>query len=253
MSTATPRKPAPHSSPARKTRAYRAKKPSAIPAAPKPVAPPLTPEQMPAQPPRVTYSNGQLTIDSQNSTLADILTAVRAQTGAQIDPPPNAGERVAAHLSGPPREVLSSLLDGANVGYIIVGSPDNQNVVQKVLLTTLRSGPSPPASAAMNTPPPPEPDDEPPPPQPMVTPQPGMQPGMHGQPNSFVGGQQSRFGAPGTPQQVAPQPGQAQVPGQPPVPGQPQVKTPQQLLQELQQLRNRINVNPNRSLNDNEQ
>src|SRR5689334_21605058 len=50
---------------------------------PPPAPPPLPPtlEQMSAVPPKVTFSNGMLTIVAQNSTLSDIPRAVRAQTG----------------------------------------------------------------------------------------------------------------------------------------------------------------------------
>ena len=64
---------------------------------------------MPALPPQVHYSRGQLTIVAENSTLADILRAVRTQTGADVEVPPNATERVVAHLGpGPARDVLDS-------------------------------------------------------------------------------------------------------------------------------------------------
>ncbi len=72
---------------------------------PAPPPPPPTLEQLPAVPPKVTFSNGLLTIVAENSTLADILRAVRAQTGAVVEVPPNATERVVAHLGpGPARE-----------------------------------------------------------------------------------------------------------------------------------------------------
>ncbi|MGA9815069.1 MAG: hypothetical protein WBQ64_19970, partial [Terriglobales bacterium] len=79
------------------------------PPAPAPPPPPPTPEQMPAVPPQVHYSQGQLTIVAENSTLADILRAVRAQTGAAVEVPPNATERVVTHLGpGPARDVLAA-------------------------------------------------------------------------------------------------------------------------------------------------
>src|SRR5690242_8908758 len=52
-------------------------------------APPPTLEQMPASPPEVTFAGGQLTIAASNSTLADILQAVKAKTGAAMDVPGN--------------------------------------------------------------------------------------------------------------------------------------------------------------------
>jgi hypothetical protein len=230
--------------------------------------PQMTPEQLPAQPPRVSYQNGRLAVDSQNSTLGDVLTAIRRQTGAQLDLPPGVGsERVAAHLAGPPREVITSLLDGSNLGYIILGSPENPDSLQKVILTVLpKSAPTPSAATASNRPAPTpqafQPpandftgdDDQPdavtdrnpmPPDQNAPVP-PGVPPGVAGQPpqmvpgqpvpspdgnqNPYVGGEQPRFGQP---VQMPPGANQQQNPGQ------PQVKTPDQLLQELQRMRNR--------------
>ena len=72
-------------------------------AVPKPLAlPPLRPgplpqlpmDLMPAAPPKVSYQNGLLSITAQNSTLGDILREVHKLTGADIDAPPNATERV---------------------------------------------------------------------------------------------------------------------------------------------------------------
>lgn len=95
-------------------------------------------EQMPAQTPRVSYQDGQLTIDSQNSILSDILGLIRQQTGAQIDLPPGAGtDRVAAHLTGRANTVIAALLDGTNLGYVIVGTPGAPGRIQKVILSNL--------------------------------------------------------------------------------------------------------------------
>src|SRR5439155_9036157 len=86
--------------------------------------PPPTPEQLPAQPPQVSYLNGQLTIISQNSTLSDILTAVRRQTGAQIEIPAAASERVAGRMGpGPARTVIAELLNGSHFDYVMIASP----------------------------------------------------------------------------------------------------------------------------------
>src|SRR5262249_14258551 len=49
----------------------------------------LTLEQKPAVPPKVTYQDRQLTIVAENSSLGDILRAVKTQTGAAIDLPAN--------------------------------------------------------------------------------------------------------------------------------------------------------------------
>src|SRR5512146_2652876 len=70
--------------------ARRAPKPAPVPV-PVPQLPPPptpTPEQMPPTPPHVTYETGQLPIVAHNPTLADVLSAVRARTGAGIETPP---------------------------------------------------------------------------------------------------------------------------------------------------------------------
>src|SRR5215831_3753091 len=74
---------------------------------------PMSPEELPARAPHVSYRDGRLLVDSGNSTLNEILKEIQQVTGAQIEPLPGAGsDRVAVHLSGPPRRVVSSLLDG---------------------------------------------------------------------------------------------------------------------------------------------
>jgi hypothetical protein len=109
--------------------------PEAMPLEPVALAP-LTPEQLPAEPPHVIDENGQLTIDSHNSTLRDVLNAISRQIGAQLDMPPEAAkERVAVHLSGSAHQAISALLDGSSLNYIIMGSPGNPDNVQKIILT----------------------------------------------------------------------------------------------------------------------
>src|SRR5438270_2588986 len=87
-----------------------------------PTPPPPTPEQMPPRPPTVSYQNGQLSIVAPNSTLSDILQAVKTKTGAAIDIPPGATERVVSRFGpGPARDVLAALLDGAHFNYVMIG------------------------------------------------------------------------------------------------------------------------------------
>jgi hypothetical protein len=126
---------APHKRPAK-----AAKKPVPDPP-PAPPPPPPTLEQMPASPPQVRYSHGQLTIVAENSTLADILRAVRTQTGAAVELPPNANERVVAHLGpGPARDVLAALLNGTHFNYVMVGSPAHPDAVERLSLTSKSGG-----------------------------------------------------------------------------------------------------------------
>jgi hypothetical protein len=96
---------------------------------------------MPAQPPQVHYSRGQLTIVAENSTLSDILRAVKTQTGATVEVPPNATERVVAHLGpGPARDILAALLNGTHFNYVMLGSPAHPDSVDRLILTSKSGG-----------------------------------------------------------------------------------------------------------------
>ena len=85
-------------------------------------------------PPQVSYQNSQLTIVAANSTLGDILRAVRRQTGAEIEIPA-APERVVTHLGpGSARDVLAELLNGSRFNYVLLGSPEDSTVLTRVVL-----------------------------------------------------------------------------------------------------------------------
>jgi hypothetical protein len=93
-----------------------------------------------AVPPQVSFQNSQLTIVAPNSTLADILRAVRKLTGAEIDIPP-APERVVTHLGpGPARAIVAELLNGSRFNYVLLGSPADETVLTRVVLVA-KSGP----------------------------------------------------------------------------------------------------------------
>jgi hypothetical protein len=100
--------------------------------------------------PQVTFQNNQLTIVAPNSTLADILRAVRKQTGAEIEIPP-APERVVTHLGpGPARVVVAELLNGSRFNYVLLGSPADETMLTRVVLVA-KSGPEvAPAPAGAN-------------------------------------------------------------------------------------------------------
>jgi len=100
---------------------------------------------VPAVAPRVQYSGGNLTIVAHNSTLSDVLKAVKQQTGADLDIPPNASERVVADLGpGRARDVIADLLNGTHFNYVMVGSATDPTAVQSIVLT--------PKSGAADTP-----------------------------------------------------------------------------------------------------
>jgi hypothetical protein len=87
--------------------------------------------------PKVTYLNGQLTITARNSRLGDVLRAVSTQTGAVIEfPADRAEERIFAQTApGPVRDVLAKLLSGSRFNYVMLGSPNNPNLLQRMILT----------------------------------------------------------------------------------------------------------------------
>jgi len=216
-----------------------------LPQAPPQVVLPPRPEQMTPLAPQVTYQNGQLSIQAQNSTLSSILSAVHARTGARVEMPEDtANDRAAAQLGpGNPRDVLASLLQGSRFDYIFIGSSTDPDVLSEVILTPhAGSGGGAPGIGAANQQPggsrlltmprivggagPPEingdedetaeepqPAFQPPPPQ-SVPQQSVMGAEQPGQPNPGL--------SPGD------ETGQQQKPSQ--------VKTPEQLLQELQRM-----------------
>jgi hypothetical protein len=96
----------------------------------------LTPEQRPAALPIVIYLDGKLSVSANNSTLGDVLRAIAAKTGAAIEIPGNAGERVVSQLGpAPARDVVAALLNGSHFNYVVVGTEADPNAVARVVLT----------------------------------------------------------------------------------------------------------------------
>jgi hypothetical protein len=112
---------------------------------------PLPLEQVPTVQPRVHFADGELSIVAHNSTLSDVLKEVREQTGAELDIPPSANERVVADLGpGPAREVLANLLNGTHFNYVMVGSRTDPNAIQSIVLTPRTGGPDTTTAASNN-------------------------------------------------------------------------------------------------------
>lgn len=177
-------------------------------------------------PPQVSYQNSQLTIVAPNSTLADILRAVRKQTGAEIEIPA-APERVVTHLGpGPAREVVAELLNGSRFNYVLLGSPGDQTVLTRVVLVAKAAA----ETASANSPAQ----------QAQATPNP---PGTIPPPGSSAAAQPQEMPADANDAETAEEALDDANAEQPPADGeqqpanseQPGVKTPQQLLQEMQQ------------------
>lgn len=204
-----------------------AQKPTAATPSPQQQETPATPEPNATQeslgstapvPPQVSFSGGLLTISASNSTLADVLNAVKTQTGAKLEIPAGAAQqRVAVQLGpGNPRDVLSQLLDGSPFDYILLGSAEQPNALTQIILTRhegggatapqpgtpVASAPEPAEDESANEPPA---EAQPPPAAPPMPPEPGQQPA----PPAAANGQQTPAN---------------------------RIKTPEQLLQELQQM-----------------
>jgi hypothetical protein len=99
--------------------------------------PPASAEKKATPPPKVTYQDGQLTIIAENALLSDILSALHTLMGAEIDLPASASsERIWVRLGpGAARKVVSELLSGTDLNFVIQGSSTDADGIQSVMLT----------------------------------------------------------------------------------------------------------------------
>jgi hypothetical protein len=140
--------------PASASKSHRkaAKKPPLppLPSGPRGPVPQISLDSMQAVAPHVTYQDGQLTIVAPNSTLADILRAVRKLTGAEMDIPPNANERVVTNLGpGPAPGVVAELLNGSHFNYVLLGAPSDAKTLTRVVLVAKGPETTPPAEGVV--------------------------------------------------------------------------------------------------------
>lgn len=193
-------------------------------------------DSVPAIAPQVSYQDGNLTILAHNSNLTDILKAVQARTGASIDVPSTATERVVTNLGpGPAREVLAKLLNGSHYNYVMLGSTSDPNAVSRIVLTSKATStpdaPSAPSqSAGLQAPAQPMYQGMPQPTQ--IMPPPNSEPAAEGDGEETEPEPEAEEGNDPAEQ---PEPDAGAAPTQvPAIPGQQGPKTPEQLLQELQ-------------------
>lgn len=183
-----------------------------------------------AVPPQVSYQNSQLTIVAPNSTLGDILRAVRKQTGAEIEVP-SAPERVVTHLGpGPARDVVAELLNGSRFNYVLLGSPTDDAQLTRVVLVAksgaenMMANQATPANPQMN-------QANNLPPQAQQPPIEAANEPEQNDDNALTDDAADQAAAEAEQQQqMQMQQGQTNNPDQPPA-----IKTPQQMLQEMQQ------------------
>jgi hypothetical protein len=198
--------------------------PPPLPSGPAGPVQPIPLDSMAPVAPQVSYQNEQLTIVAPNSTLGDILRAVRKQTGAEIEVPA-APERVVTHLGpGPAREVVAELLNGSRFNYVLLGSSANDAALTRVVLV-LKTGPDNPNAPTGTS----IADQRPP----------GNMPANAGQQQAGAEVQAADDNTDDAADQAAAEAEaeqqQQQQAAQPLEQPQPGVKTPQELLQEMQQ------------------
>ncbi|HEY2360062.1 MAG TPA: hypothetical protein VGK36_03025 [Candidatus Angelobacter sp.] len=172
---------------------------------PNPVGPPVAPV--------VTYRDGLLSVQALNSNLSSVVTAIRNKTGIEFEGAEGISERVALALGPAPEgEVLAAIFSGSRYDFLAVGRPDSPNIVQKVILTVKAK----PGAAGTEA-------------------QAQQQPPANQGEGEDVPDEQVNSGDPqDTPAQPVPVP---QQPPQAETPQNQQPKTPEQLLQELQEMR----------------
>ena len=144
---------------------------------------PATPPPPPAPPEpkvEVRYESGRMSIWANRATLAEVLDEIHRKTGADVPIPPGAQQELVVASIGPApvREALSSLLNGSQFNFIVVGYDGDPGKLKSLILTPHgQSTPQPTITytqpAVAQSTPDPEPDQEGP-----SNPQPDNQPGQ---------------------------------------------------------------------------
>jgi hypothetical protein len=96
----------------------------------------------------VSFHDGLLTINVNKANLSEVLFAVHQRTGAEIAIPAGAEqEQVVAELGpAPAPEVLSRLLNGSKFNFLILSSPIDPRILDRVILSSRPEGPMPVAN-----------------------------------------------------------------------------------------------------------
>lgn len=153
-----------------------------------------SPADRPAEPAKVEFHNGLLTVHAANSSLEQILRDTSIQTGMTMDGTPE-DERVFGDFGpAPVASVLGQLLDGGPSNYVVFGM--NENHAPRTLVVSPRNSLAPGdavASVPIATPVAEDDDDDEPAPAPVANIRP-MAPAP-----ASAGGQPQ---APRTPQQI---------------------------------------------------
>ena len=102
-----------------------------------PQASPAASEHATVKAPQVTYEDGQLTVIAENSSLSEVMRALRNALGADIDLPAGVvDQHIWVHLGpGPARRILRDLLDDTEFNYVMQASDSDPDGIRSVLLT----------------------------------------------------------------------------------------------------------------------
>jgi AMIN domain len=93
----------------------------------------------------VSFQSGLLTIIARQATLSEVLFAVHLRTGAEIAIPAGSEqEQVVGEIGpAPAPEVLSRLLNGSKFNFMILSSPTEPGVIDRVILSPRPEGGAP--------------------------------------------------------------------------------------------------------------
>ena len=98
---------------------------------------------------QVTADGSLLMIQARDCSLSEILDAVRAKTGANIDVSGRTGEHMTVKIGpGPARQVISSLLGWTEFDYVIQGADSDSVAIQSIMLFPKTKASPVPATAA---------------------------------------------------------------------------------------------------------
>ncbi len=120
------------------------------PVEPPPPAAPLPPPnelQQPAVPAVVTVGKDELAVRADNASLSQVLHQISSQTGMKLDGGVNGDDRVFGSFGpGAPKEVLTSLLNGAGYNLVMVGDLPNGAPRELLLSRRTAEGSAPPSA-----------------------------------------------------------------------------------------------------------
>jgi hypothetical protein len=205
----------------RKAKAVKKPPLQPLPSGPTGPVQPIPLDSIAAVPPQVTYQDNQLTIVAPNSTLGDILRAIRKLTGAEIEIP-SAPERVVTHLGpGPARSVVAELLNGSRFNYVLLGSPQDDTALTRIVLVAKSAPENVNSAAAAN--------------QPQITQSTSAPPQNPQEPAPDVNDAEAAPDDGSAATDDSADQAAAEADQEATSPDQPGVKTPQQMLQEMQQ------------------